>query len=135
MCHVSCLCQIIPYNTCLCMYILYIFMYNIASSNVISIEYNNAESYSKKNIKPNNTSILTRKKVNLKRKRKKQECKEDQILQLLWVILWSKIFMDGSCLIIMKKLQWSSSADRLQKIWWYTPSLHWNVTMIGLSSM
>ena len=105
MCHVSRLCQIIPYNTCLCMYILYIFMYNIASSNVISIEYNNAESYSKKNIKPNNTSILTRKKANFRRKRKKQESKKDQILQLLWVILWSKIFMDGSCLIIMKKLQ------------------------------
>ena len=32
------------------MYILYIFMYNIASSNVISIEYNNAESYSKETL-------------------------------------------------------------------------------------
>ena len=46
--NISHLCQIIPTNTCLCMYILYIFMYNIASSNVISIEYNNADSYSKK---------------------------------------------------------------------------------------
>ena len=76
MCDVSHLCQIIPTNTCLCMYILYIFMYNIALSNVISVEYNNAEKYYKKSIKPNNTSILTRKKVNFRRNRKKQECKK-----------------------------------------------------------
>ena len=55
-------------------------MYNIALSNVISTEYNNAESYSKKPIKPNNTSILTREKVNLRRNRKKQERKKDQII-------------------------------------------------------
>ena len=62
------------------MYILYIFKYNIAWSNVISIEYNNAKSYPKKSIKPNNTSILTRKKVNFRRNRKKQERKKDQII-------------------------------------------------------
>ena len=33
-----------------------------------------------KNIKPNNTSILTRKKVNFRRNRKKQERKKDQII-------------------------------------------------------
>ena len=33
-----------------------------------------------KSIKPNNTNILTRKKVNFRRNRKKQECKKDQII-------------------------------------------------------
>ena len=33
-----------------------------------------------KNIKPNNTSILTRKKVNFRRNRNKQEHKKDQII-------------------------------------------------------
>ena len=54
-------------------------MYNITSSNVISLEYNNAESYSK-SIKPNNISILTRKKVNFRRNRKKQDRKKEQII-------------------------------------------------------
>ena len=53
-------------------------MYNIASSNVISIEYNNSELL-KKSIKPINTSILTRKKVNFRLNRKKQR-KKDQII-------------------------------------------------------
>ena len=55
-------------------------MYNIASNNVISIECNTAESYSKKSIKPNNANISTRKKVNSRRNRKKQEGKEDRIV-------------------------------------------------------
>ena len=55
-------------------------MYNIASSNVISIEDNNAESYSNKSNKPNNTSISTGKKVNFRHNRKKQEPKKDQIV-------------------------------------------------------
>ena len=50
MCDVSHLYQIIPTDTCLCMYILYIFMHNIVSRNVISIEYNNAVSYSQKEL-------------------------------------------------------------------------------------
>ena len=58
-------------------------MYNIASSNVISIEYNNAEKYSKKSIKPNNTSISTRIKVKLRKKKKKQECKKDQVVTVI----------------------------------------------------
>ena len=58
-------------------------MYNIASSNVISIEYNNSELL-KKSIKPINTSILTRKKVNFRRNRKEQR-KKDQIITAIVV--------------------------------------------------
>ena len=58
-------------------------MYTIASSNVITIEYNKAEGYSKKSIKPNFTSILTRKKVNFRRNRNKQEHKKDQIISAI----------------------------------------------------
>ena len=55
-------------------------MYNIASNNVISIENNNAESYSNKSNKPNNTSSSTGKKVNFRHNWKKQEGKKDQIV-------------------------------------------------------
>ena len=55
-------------------------MYNIASNNVISIEKNNAESYSNKSNKPNNTSISTGKKVNFRHNWKKQARKKDQIV-------------------------------------------------------
>ena len=72
------------------MYILYIFMYNIASNNVISIECNTAESYSKKSIKPNNANISTRKKVNFRCNRKKQEGKKDQIVTAIVVIFTAR---------------------------------------------
>ena len=49
-------------------------------NNVISIEYNNAESYSNKSNKPNNTSISTEKNVNFRQNRKKQKRKKDQIV-------------------------------------------------------
>ena len=55
-------------------------MYNIASNNVISIENNNAESYSNNSNKPNNTSSSTEKKVNFRHNWKKQEGKKDQIV-------------------------------------------------------
>ena len=87
-----------------CMYVLYICIYNIASSNVLSIEDNNAESYSNKSNKPNNTSISNWKKVNFRHNRKEQERKKNRSSQLLWVILCSKIFMDASYLILIKKL-------------------------------
>ena len=44
--------------------------------NVISIEDNNAESYSNKRNTVNNTSISTEKKVNFRHNKKKQECKK-----------------------------------------------------------
>ena len=46
--------------------------------NVISIEDSNAESYSNKSNKENNTSISTGKKVNFRHNRKKQGRKKDQ---------------------------------------------------------
>ena len=56
-----------------------------------------------KSIKPNNASILTRKKVDFRRNRKKMECKNDQIITAIVGDSIVKEFMDGSFLIIMKK--------------------------------
>ena len=53
---------------------------SLDANNVISIEDNNAESYSNKSDKPNNTSISTEKNVNFRQNRKKQERKKDQIV-------------------------------------------------------
>ena len=50
---------------------------SLDTSNVISIEDNNAENYSNKSIKPSHTSILTGKKVNFRHNRKNQEQKKD----------------------------------------------------------
>ena len=53
---------------------------SLDTSNVISIEDNNAESYPNKSNKPNNTSVSTGKKVNLRHNRKKQGHKKNQIV-------------------------------------------------------
>ena len=79
-CDVSHLYQVIPSNTGLCMHILHIFMFNIAFDNVISIEDNNAESYSNKSSKPNNTNVSSGKKVNSRHNKNKQERKKEQIV-------------------------------------------------------
>ena len=57
-----------------------------------------------KNINPNNTSILTRNKVNFRHNRKKQERKKDKIIAAIVGNSIVKDIMDGSLLIIMKKL-------------------------------
>ena len=48
--------------------------------SVMSIQDNNADSYSNKSNKLNDTSISTEKKVNFRHNRKKQERKKDQIV-------------------------------------------------------
>ena len=55
---------------------------NCDANNVISIEDNNAESYSNKSNKPNNTSISNEKNVNFRQNRKKQERKKTRSLHL-----------------------------------------------------
>ena len=53
---------------------------SLDANNVISIEDNDAESYSNKRNKPNKTSISTEKNKNLRHNRKKRERKKTQIV-------------------------------------------------------
>ena len=53
---------------------------SLDANNVISIEDNDAESYSNKKNKPNKTSISTEKNKNLRHNRKKRERKKPQIV-------------------------------------------------------
>ena len=56
---------------------------SLDANNVISIEDNDAESYSNKRNKPNKTSISTEKNKNLRHNRKKRERKKTQIVTAL----------------------------------------------------
>ena len=53
---------------------------SLNANNVISIEDNNAESYSSKSTELNNISISTDKNISFRYNRKKQEQKKDQII-------------------------------------------------------
>ena len=53
---------------------------SLNANNVISIEDNNAESYSSKSNELNNISISTDKNISFRYNRKKQEQKKDQII-------------------------------------------------------
>ena len=53
---------------------------SLSANNVISIEDNNAESYSSKSTELNNISISTDKNISFRYNRKKQEQKKDQII-------------------------------------------------------
>ena len=56
---------------------------NFDANNVISVEESNADSYSNKSNKPNNTSLSIEKKVNLRNNRKKQQRTKDQIVTVI----------------------------------------------------
>ena len=75
------------------------------ANNVISVEESNADSYSNKSNKLNNTSLATEKKVNFTNNRKKQQRTKDQIDTVIVANSVVKNIYGLGLLIIAEKLQ------------------------------
>ena len=106
---------------------------NANNVNVISVEDDDTESYSNKSNKLNNTSISTNEKVNFRHNRKKQERKKDHIVTAIVgdsmvkdIYGWE--LSDNNKKVVVKHFSGSTTEDMMAS------NLHWNVTLIALSS-
>ena len=94
---------------------------SLDANNVISIEDNDAESYSNKKNKPNKTSISTEKNKNLRHNRKKRERKKPQIVTAIVgdsmvedIYAWE--FSDNNKKVVVKHFSGSTAEDMMTYI-------------------